>query len=154
MTDATDAPALNVEAVLERLPHRFPFLLVDRVLSMTAGESIVALKNVTANEAHFVGHFPAHPVMPGVLVIEALAQAGGVLAWESAKDENTGDTILYLVAIDGARFKRPVVPGDQLVLKAELVKRRRGLWCFRCVAEVDGQLAAEAEVRMATGKAP
>jgi 3-hydroxyacyl-[acyl-carrier-protein] dehydratase len=150
----TDASVLDVEAVLERLPHRFPFLLVDRVLSFTAGESIVALKNVTFNEAHFAGHFPRHPVMPGVLVIEALAQAGGVLAWETANSEPERVEILYLAGVEKARFKRPVRPGDQLVLKADLVYRRRGLWRFESRAEVEGALVAQADILMAAGKAP
>jgi len=148
----TDNTQLDIEAILERLPHRFPFLLVDRVLSVIPGESIVALKNVTANEAFFVGHFPQYPVMPGVLIVEALAQAGGVLAWESANAAEQNVSILYLAGIEHARFKRPVVPGDQLILKAELKTHRRGLWKYVCRAEVDGQLAAEADVLMVTRK--
>lgn len=146
----TDTKRLDIEGILERLPHRFPFLLVDRVLEIVPGKSIVALKNVSANEAYFVGHFPGHPVMPGVLVLEALAQAGGVLAWESVAAEQRL-WILYLVGIDNARFKHPVRPGDQLVLKAELVQRRRNLWRYTARAEVDGRLAAEAEILMADG---
>jgi 3-hydroxyacyl-[acyl-carrier-protein] dehydratase len=146
----TDEKTLDIEGVLHRLPHRFPFLLVDRVLSVTPGKSIVALKNVTANEAYFVGHFPGHPVMPGVLVLEALAQAGGVLAWESVTEAER-IWILYLVGIDEARFKQPVRPGDQLTLKVELVQRRRNLWRFEARAEVAGKLVAEAEFLMADG---
>ena len=141
---------LDIEAISERLPHRYPFLMVDRVLSVTPGKSIVALKNVTANEAYFVGHFPGHPVMPGVLVLEALAQAGGVLAWESVSEDDRR-WILYLVGIDNARFKHPVRPGDQLVLKVDLVQRRRNLWRYEARAEVDGKLVAEAEFLMADG---
>ncbi len=143
---------LDTEAVMKRLPHRHPFLLIDRVLSVEAGKSITAVKNVTFAEEHFNGHFPGHPVMPGVLVVEALAQAGGVLAWETAQGEEPAVHILYLVGIDKARFKRTVRPGDQLVLKADLVSRKRGLWRFDCRAEVDGKLAAQAELLMATGK--
>jgi 3-hydroxyacyl-[acyl-carrier-protein] dehydratase len=150
----TEPKALDIEAIIARLPHRFPFLLVDRVLSVTPGESIVALKNVSFNEAHFVGHFPQYPVMPGVLVIEALAQAGGVLAWESAISEEQKVTILYLAGLEDVRFKRPVRPGDQLVLKAQLVKHRRGLWRFECQASVDEQLVAEAKIVMVTRKEP
>ncbi len=150
----TEPRQLNIEEIIRRLPHRFPFLLVDRVLSITPGESIVAVKNVTFNEAHFAGHFPTHPVMPGVLVIEALAQAGGVLAWESANAEEKSVTILYLVGLEDVRFKHPVVPGDQLTLKANLTKHRRGLWRFECVAEVDGTVAAEARILMVTRKDP
>jgi 3-hydroxyacyl-[acyl-carrier-protein] dehydratase len=149
-----DSPILDIEAILKRLPHRFPFLLVDRVIGMTAGRSIVALKNVTFNEAHFVGHFPNHPVMPGVLIIEALAQAGGVLVWESTPPAEQETAILYLVAVDDVRLRRPVCPGDQLILKAELKAQRRGLWKFDCVAEVDGKTVAEAEVTMVARKEP
>lgn len=148
MTDET----LDIEAILARLPHRFPFLLVDRVLECTAGESIVALKNVTFNEAHFVGHFPGYRVMPGVLVIEALAQAGGILAWESATAGEQNVTILYLVGIEKARFKQPVRPGDQLILNAVLTNHRRGVWLFDTYAEVDGQRVAQAEIKMVTRK--
>jgi 3-hydroxyacyl-[acyl-carrier-protein] dehydratase len=149
MTDKNEY--LDFEAVLHRLPHRFPFVLVDRVLSVVPGDSVVALKNVSANEAHFQGHFPGHAVMPGVLVIEALAQAGGVLAWET-QTEGRKVTILYLVGVDKARFKHPVRPGDQLMLHAKLVLNRRGLWRFECRAEVDGKTVVEAEILMAAGK--
>jgi 3-hydroxyacyl-[acyl-carrier-protein] dehydratase len=141
---------LDLEAIQKRLPHRYPFLMVDRVLSVTPGKSVVALKNVTANETHFVGHFPGHAVMPGVLVLEALAQAGGVLAWESvSEDDNIW--VLYLVGIDNARFKQPVRPGDQVVLKVDLVQRRRNLWRFEARAEVAGKLVVEAEFLLADG---
>jgi 3-hydroxyacyl-[acyl-carrier-protein] dehydratase len=146
----TDKQSLDIDAILERLPHRFPFLLVDRVLDVVPGQSIVALKNVTANEAHFQGHFPGHPVMPGVLIIEALAQAGGILAWESAKDEERL-WILYLVGVEETRFKQIVRPGDQLLLHVALEKRRRSLWRFIARAEVDGKVVAEAQILMADG---
>lgn len=148
----TDPTQLDIEAILQRLPHRFPFLLVDRVLSVNSGKSIVALKNVTINEAFFQGHFPQYRVMPGVLILEALAQAGGVLAWESAQAAEQGVEILYLAGINDARFKRPVVPGDQLTLKAELIAKKRSVWKYACRAEVDGQLVAEAEITMVTRK--
>jgi 3-hydroxyacyl-[acyl-carrier-protein] dehydratase len=148
----TEPTGRDIEAILERLPHRFPFLMVDRVLSVTPGRTIVALKNVTANEAHFVGHFPGHPVMPGVLVIEALAQAGGILVWESIEREARSESILYLLGLENARFKRPVTPGDQIVLKAELTKHKRNVWFFHCVAEVDSTVVAEADIIMASGK--
>ena len=145
-----DTKSLDIDAILERLPHRYPFLLVDRVLDVVPGKSIVAVKNLSANEAFFQGHFPGHPVMPGVLVIEAMAQAGGLLAYETtAADEDIW--ILYLVGIEETRFKQTVRPGDQLVLRVELVKRRRNLWRFTAVAEVDGKLVAEAEILMADG---
>ena len=148
----TESTGIDIEGIIARLPHRFPFLLVDRVLSITAASSIVALKNVTFNEAHFIGHFPQYPVMPGVLVVEALAQAGGILAWESAQAEERRVEILYLAGLEDVRFKQPVRPGDQLILKADLEKHRRGLWRFSCVAEVDGNAVAEAKILMVTRK--
>jgi 3-hydroxyacyl-[acyl-carrier-protein] dehydratase len=146
----TDDKPLGPEAILERLPHRYPFLMVDRVLSVTPGKSIVAVKNVSANEAYFMGHFPGHPVMPGVLVIEALAQAGGVLAWESATAEQRL-WVLYLVGIDETRFRQAVRPGDQLLLKVDLVQRKRNLWRFQARAEVDGKAVAETVLLLADG---
>lgn len=148
----TETRVLDTEEVMKRLPHRHPFLLVDRVLSVEAGRSITAVKNVTFSEEYFIGHFPGHPVMPGVLIIEALAQAGGVLAWETAYGEEPAVHILYLVGVEKARFKRTVKPGDQLVLKADLVSRKRGFWRLDACAEVDGAVAAQAELLLATGK--
>jgi 3-hydroxyacyl-[acyl-carrier-protein] dehydratase len=146
----TDTTAFDIDGILKRLPHRYPFLMVDRVLEVVPGKSIVAVKNVSANEAYFEGHFPGHPVMPGVLILEALAQAGGVLAYESVAAEER-IWILYLVGIEETRFKQTVRPGDQLVLRVELVKRKRNLWRFTAVAEVDGKLVAEAQILMADG---
>ena len=146
----TDKKAIDIEGIAERLPHRFPFLLVDRVLDVVAGKSIVAVKNVTMNEAYFQGHFPGHPVMPGVLILEALAQAGGLLAFETANAEERL-SILYLVGIEESRFKQIVRPGDQLTLRVELLKHRRNLWRFTAVAEVDGKAVAEAQILMAGG---
>ena len=146
----TDKKTIDISGILERLPHRFPFLMVDRVLDVVPGKSIVAIKNVSINEAHFQGHFPEHPVMPGVLILEALAQAGGLLAYESvAADERI--SILYLVGIEESRFKQIVRPGDQLTLRVELDKHRRNLWRFIAVAEVDGKPVAEAQIMMAEG---
>jgi 3-hydroxyacyl-[acyl-carrier-protein] dehydratase len=146
----TDKKAIDIEGITERLPHRIPFLLVDRVLDVVAGKSIVAVKNVTMNEAYFQGHFPGHPVMPGVLILEALAQAGGLLAYETASAEER-ISILYLAGIEESRFKQIVRPGDQLTLRVELVKQRRNLWRFAAVAEVDGKPVAEAQILMAEG---
>jgi 3-hydroxyacyl-[acyl-carrier-protein] dehydratase len=146
----SDQKSLDINAILERLPHRYPFLMVDRVLEVVPGKSIVAVKNISTNEWYFEGHFPGHPVMPGVLVLEALAQAGGVLAWESASAEER-IWILYLVGIEETRFKQTVRPGDQLVLRVELLKRRRNLWRFSAVAEVDGKTVAETQLLMADG---
>jgi 3-hydroxyacyl-[acyl-carrier-protein] dehydratase len=146
----TDKKTIDIDGIIERLPHRFPFLMVDRVLDVVPGKSIVAIKNVSINEAYFEGHFPGHPVVPGVLILEALAQAGGVLAYETATAEER-IWILYLVGIEESRFKQTVRPGDQLTLRVELVKRRRNLWRFTGVAEVDGKVVAEAEILMADG---
>ncbi len=141
----------DFEEVMRRLPHRYPFLLVDRVLECQAGERIVALKNVTVNEQFFVGHFPSRPVMPGVLVLEALAQAAGILAFITAgvyPDENAR---LYFAGIDKARFRRPVVPGDQLRLTATLERRIRTIWKFATLAEVAGQEVCSAEMLVMPG---
>jgi 3-hydroxyacyl-[acyl-carrier-protein] dehydratase len=146
----TDKKTIDIDGILERLPHRYPFLMVDRVLDVVPGKSIVAVKNISFNEAYFQGHFPGHPVVPGVLIIEALAQAGGVLAYESATAVER-IWILYLVGIEETRFKQTVRPGDQLTLRVELVKRRRNLWRFTAVAEVDGKLVAETQILMADG---
>ena len=146
----SDSKPLDIDGILARLPHRYPFLMVDRVLDVVPGKSIVAVKNVSANEAHFQGHFPGHPVMPGVLIIEALAQAGGVLAYETAAAAEHV-WILYLVGVEETRFKQTVRPGDQLTLRVVLEKRRRSLWRFSGVAEVDGKVVAETQILMADG---
>lgn len=137
---------MNITEIMQHLPHRYPFLLVDRVLELVAGERIVAIKNVTMNEPHFPGHFPNHPVMPGVLLIEALAQTAGLLAFKSDGREITSKSVIYFVGIDGARFKRPVVPGDQLRMAASILRCTRGIWKFAAQASVEGQLACEAEL--------
>lgn len=136
---------MDIHQVLECLPHRYPFLLIDRVLSCDQEAGIVALKNVTINEPFFPGHYPHHPVMPGVLIIEAMAQAAALLSFNTLGQP--GENAVYLfVGIDGARFKRPVGPGDQLIIKVRLLRNLRGLWKFAAVAEVEGQIAAEAEL--------
>jgi len=137
---------MDIHAILECLPHRYPFLLVDRVLSLEPGKNIVALKNVTINEPFFPGHYPHHPVMPGVLIIEAMAQAAALLSFQSVGGKPDEKSVYYFAGIDGARFKRPVSPGDQLILKVELTRSMRGVFKYKAVAEVDGQLAAEAEL--------
>jgi 3-hydroxyacyl-[acyl-carrier-protein] dehydratase len=136
---------------MQRIPHRFPFLLIDGIVSCEPGKSIVAVKNVSATEPHFLGHFPGHPIMPGVLIIEAMAQAGGVLIWESIAPEER-NFILYLIGIEKSRFKRPAHPGDQILLTVDLVARRQNLWRFNAKAEVNGDLVASAEFLQAPGK--
>jgi 3-hydroxyacyl-[acyl-carrier-protein] dehydratase len=139
-------PLLDVEAIQKILPHRPPFLLVDRVVALEPGAKLVAWKSVTMNEPFFVGHFPGKPVMPGVLILEALAQACGLLAVKSMRpDEDVNDKITYLMGIDGARFRRPVVPGDRLELHVEVTKRKGAVWRQRGVAIVDGETVAEAD---------
>ncbi|MDD5058391.1 MAG: 3-hydroxyacyl-ACP dehydratase FabZ [Sideroxydans sp.] len=137
---------MDIHEILEHLPHRYPFLLIDRVLDVVPGESIVALKNVTINEPFFPGHYPHHPVMPGVLVIEAMAQAAALLSFKSMGTKADTNSVYYFVGIDNARFKRPVSPGDQLIFKVAITQNRRGLWKFKGTAEVEGQVAAEAEL--------
>ncbi len=137
---------MDINQIMKNLPHRYPFLLIDRVLSIDPGVEIVALKNVSMNEPFFPGHYPHHPVMPGVLIIEAMAQAAAILSFNSEGGKADDSKVYYFVGIDGARFKRPVVPGDQLILKVKPVFNKRGLWKFTAVAEVDGQTAAEAEI--------
>ena len=140
---------LDIEAIMRQLPHRYPFLLVDRVLACVAGEYIHALKNVTFNEPFFTGHFPHRPVMPGVMIIEALAQASGILAFKTVKVVPDSDTRFYFVAIDNARFRKPVEPGDQLLLKVTLKRAFKGIWKFHGSAEVDGVEVASAEMMVA-----
>ncbi|MEE8342284.1 MAG: 3-hydroxyacyl-ACP dehydratase FabZ [Gammaproteobacteria bacterium] len=137
---------MNISEILKHLPHRYPFLLVDRVLEFEKGKSLVALKNVTYNEPFFLGHFPQQAVMPGVLILEAMAQATGLLAFRSGSRTADSNSLYYLVGIDKARFKRPVEPGDQLLLTVELKRVRRGIWVFNARAEVDDQLVASAEI--------
>jgi 3-hydroxyacyl-[acyl-carrier-protein] dehydratase len=147
-------PVLDINAILRQLPHRYPFLLVDRVLECREGESIRALKNVTYNEPYFPGHFPYRPVMPGVIIIEALAQVAGILAFRTAGVMPDEETRFYFVGIDKARFRRPVEPGDQLILTARLQRQMRGIWKFEAVALVGDVEVASAELMVApeTGK--
>ncbi len=137
---------LDIRAILEHLPHRYPMLLVDRVLELEKGRRIVAVKNVSINEPFFTGHFPYLPVMPGVLQLEALAQAAGILSFQTMGRVSDASTVYYFVGIDSARFKRPVVPGDQLRLEVGILRISRSIWKYAGKATVDGQVAAEAEL--------
>ena len=134
------------EEVKQFLPHRYPFLLVDRVLECPPGESLTAYKNVTVNEPFFQGHFPQVAIMPGVMIIEALAQATGLLGFRTMSETPRDDLLYMLVGVDNVRFKRQVIPGDQLMLKVELVKRARMIWKFTCEASVDGELVTSANM--------
>ena len=140
---------MDVLQVLDYLPQRYPLLMIDRVLECEPGKRILAVKNVSNNEPQFVGHFPGRPIMPGVLILEAMAQAAGILSFKTKNYTPEQIGIIYFAGIDGARFKKPVKPGDQLVLKAEIVREMRGIWKYTGRAEVDGALVAEAEL-MAT----
>jgi 3-hydroxyacyl-[acyl-carrier-protein] dehydratase len=140
---------MDIHKILKQLPHRYPFLLVDRVLEIDKGKTIKALKNVTINEPFFEGHFPHRPVMPGVLMLEALAQAAALLSFDAMDASPDENTIYYFAGIDGARFKRPVEPGDQLILEAEILRMKAGIFKYKCRASVDGELAVEAELTCA-----
>ena len=137
---------LDIQHILRKLPHRYPFLLVDRVLEFEKGVRIKALKNVTINEPFFPGHFPARPVMPGVLMLEALAQAAALLSFESLDEDPGEDLVVYFAGIDNARFKRPVGPGDQLILEASIDRQKSGIYRYKTRATVDGNIAVEADL--------
>ena len=137
---------MDINKVLTLLPHRYPFLLIDRVLEFEPNQRLLALKNVTYNEPFFNGHFPIRPVMPGVLIVEALAQATGLLGMESNPEGIDENTIYFFVGIDKARFKRPVEPGDQMHLEVEMKRNKRGIWMFSGTARVDGNIAATADI--------
>jgi 3-hydroxyacyl-[acyl-carrier-protein] dehydratase len=138
--------SMDITEILRYLPHRYPFLLIDRVLSYESGKTIEALKNVTINEPFFVGHFPHHPVMPGVLIIEAMAQAAAILSFVTMDAKADNNSIYYFVGIDNARFKRPVTAGDSLRITVNLTRHVRGIWKFSAVARVEDVVAAEAEL--------
>jgi 3-hydroxyacyl-[acyl-carrier-protein] dehydratase len=140
---------MDIHQILKQLPHRYPFLLVDRVLSIEKGKSIKALKNVTINEPFFQGHFPHRPVMPGVLMLEALAQAAALLAFDTLGSSPSDEMVYYFAGIDGARFKRPVEPGDQLTLEVELLRMKAGIFKFKARALVGDELTVEAELTCA-----
>jgi len=143
---------MDVKEIRDYLPHRYPFLLVDRVVELNEGESIVAYKNVTVNEPFFNGHFPDHPVMPGVLIVEAMAQAAGILGFKTMDKKPQDGSIYYFVGADNLRFKRPVVPGDQLMLEAKVMSERRGIWKFDVKATVDGDTVSSATILCADRK--
>ena len=137
---------MDVNEIREYLPHRYPFLLVDRVLELEPGKSIVAVKNVSINEPYFNGHFPQLQILPGVLILEAMAQAAGILGFKTIAKKPADGSIYYFVGCDKARFKRKVVPGDQLQLEAELITEKRGIWKFDCKASVDGEFCCSATI--------
>lgn len=144
--DSLKMNSLDITQIKQYLPHRYPFLLVDRVLHWESGKNITAIKNVSANEEFFNGHFPHKPVMPGVLMIEALAQTAALLSFLTAGKKPGENEVVYFVGIDGARFKRPVEPGDQLKMEVEITRNARGIWKYSAKASVDGQVAVEAEL--------
>ena len=142
----TESKILDITQIKEYLPHRYPLLLVDRVLDVELGKRITAIKNVTVNEEFFNGHFPHKPVMPGVLMVEALAQTAAILSFMTMGVKPDENSVVYFVGIDGVRFKRPVEPGDQLKMDVEILRTSRGIWKYKAVASVDGKVAVEAEL--------
>jgi 3-hydroxyacyl-[acyl-carrier-protein] dehydratase len=146
MTTPAVPTTMDIHQILEYLPHRYPILLVDRVLDVVPNERITALKNVSMNEPFFPGHYPHHPVMPGVLIIEAMAQTAAILSFKSMGGKPDDKSVYYFAGIDGARFKRPVSPGDQLIIDVSIIVCKRGVWKFSAQAKVDGKIAAEAEL--------
>lgn len=145
---ANQLNSLEIQEIMALLPHRYPFLLIDRVIDFTPGESLTAIKNVTINEPIFTGHFPGMPIFPGVLILEALAQATGILGFKTVSERTENELYLF-AAIDEARFKKPVVPGDTMVLEVKFLKERRNMWKFYGEAKVDGQIVCSAELMCA-----
>ena len=143
---------LDIRKILDTLPHRYPFILVDKVISLVPNQTITAIKNVTINEEFFVGHFPNYPVMPGVLIIEALAQTAGILSFKSMNETADDNTLYFFVGIDNCRFKKPVVPGDVLSLNVSIEKVRGGVWKYNAIATVEGNTCAQAELMCALRK--
>tara|TARA_B100000787_G_C16025330_1_gene220305 strand:+ start:173 stop:634 length:462 start_codon:yes stop_codon:yes gene_type:complete len=138
--------SMDIHEILDHLPHRYPFVLVDKVTSMELGKEITAIKNVTINEPYFPGHFPYHPVMPGVLIVEALAQAAALLSFKTMDTKPTEDSVYYFAGIDNARFKKPVNPGDQIILHVKIDRILKGIWKYSGTATVDGGIVAEANM--------
>lgn len=145
---------IDINEILQYLPHRYPFLLVDRIVEFEEGKRVLALKNVTINEPFFPGHFPHRPVMPGVLILEAMAQAAAVLSFKTVGHKPDENSIVYFAGIDKARFKRPVGPGDQLMMEVTIARKLRNIWKYEAVARVDGEVAAEAELMCALKTLP
>lgn len=145
---------LHIAEIMRTLPHRYPFLLVDRVIEVDPDKRIVALKNVSVNEPFFAGHFPSAPVMPGVLTIEAMAQAGAILGLLDRKPEDLKNSLVYFMGIDEARFRRPIVPGDQMIITVEVLRRKATAWKMRGEVRVSNELAAEATLLSAIGQQP
>lgn len=143
---------IDIHEILALLPHRYPFLLIDKVIALEEGKTLTAIKNVTINEAYFVGHFPKRPVMPGVLIIEAMAQAGGILAYKSTKTTADDGTLYYFAGIDNARFRRIVEPGDQLRIEVSVLRSKRDIWKLSGIAYVDDEIACTAEFLSASKK--
>jgi len=137
---------MDIHEILEHLPHRYPFVLIDRVVSLELNKEITAIKNVTINEPFFPGHFPYHPVMPGVLIVEAMAQAAAVLSFKTMDTKPTDDSVYYFAGIDSARFKKPVSPGDQIVINVKIDRILKGIWKYVGVATVDDEVVAEANM--------
>ena len=152
MSDSSSAIVMDVKEIREYLPHRYPFLLVDRVVELKLGESIVAYKNITINEGIFQGHFPEIPIFPGVLIVEAMAQAAGILGFKTMGKKPQDGSIYYFVGCDEIRFKRPVVPGDRLQLEARILSEKRGIWKFAVRASVGAELASEGVILCADRK--
>jgi 3-hydroxyacyl-[acyl-carrier-protein] dehydratase len=138
--------SMDIHEILDHLPHRYPFVLVDKVLSIQLGKEITAVKNVSINEPYFPGHFPYHPVMPGVLIIEALAQSAALLSFKTMDTKPTEDSVYYFAGIDSARFKKPVVPGDQIILHVKIERILKGIWKYIGTATVDNEIVAEANM--------
>ncbi len=146
MINNIESTSMDIHEILEHLPHRYPFVLIDRIVSMELGKEITALKNVSINEPFFPGHFPHHPVMPGVLIVEAMAQAAAVLSFKTMGAKPSDDSVYYFAGIDSARFKKPVSPGDQVILNVKINRILKGIWKYSGVARVDGVVVAEAEM--------
>jgi 3-hydroxyacyl-[acyl-carrier-protein] dehydratase len=146
MTTNIESSSMDIHEILEHLPHRYPFVLIDRIISLELGKEITALKNVTINEPFFPGHFPHHPVMPGVLIVEAMAQAAAVLSFKTMNAKPSDDSVYYFAGIDSARFKKPVSPGDQIILNVKIDRILKGIWKYVGVARVDGVVVAEAQM--------